>query len=282
MFFSGDWDGVMIESQRALAAGARGPIAAQALYQAAEVNRLRGRLDAAEASYRELSNLGGDPVPGISLLRMQSGDTDEAVVSIMRALGERHEPGRLGHLLPAVVEIQLAAGNIEAARKYASESRALAAATNTVFHDANAAFAEARIDQAEGNWETALIGLRAALSRWRHIDVPFEIARTRTAIAECMMAAGDVGSAELERNAASEILSRLGIEQTDASHSHGLTEREMEVLSMLATGATNRSIAAELVLSERTVDRHVSNIFTKLGVASRTAAVSYAHTNNLV
>jgi DNA-binding NarL/FixJ family response regulator len=62
----------------------------------------------------------------------------------------------------------------------------------------------------------------------------------------------------------------------------GLTERELEVLRHLAAGQTNKAIAADLVLSERTVDRHVSNIFTKLGVSSRTAAAAYAHRNRLV
>jgi DNA-binding NarL/FixJ family response regulator len=63
---------------------------------------------------------------------------------------------------------------------------------------------------------------------------------------------------------------------------HGLTERELEVLRPLAAGATNKAIAAELVLSVRTVDRHVSNIFVKLGVSSRAAATAFAHEHRLV
>jgi len=64
--------------------------------------------------------------------------------------------------------------------------------------------------------------------------------------------------------------------------SRGLTERELQVLRLVATGDTNKAIAAELALSERTVDRHVSNILTKLGVPSRTAATAYAYQHQLV
>jgi DNA-binding NarL/FixJ family response regulator len=63
---------------------------------------------------------------------------------------------------------------------------------------------------------------------------------------------------------------------------HGLTARELQVLSLVAAGQTNKTIASELVLSERTVDRHVSNIFTKLGVSSRTAATAYAYKHQIV
>jgi DNA-binding NarL/FixJ family response regulator len=63
---------------------------------------------------------------------------------------------------------------------------------------------------------------------------------------------------------------------------HGLSPRELQVLRLVAGGATNRSIAAELVLSERTIDRHVSNIFAKLRVSSRAAATAYAYEHDLV
>ena len=67
-----------------------------------------------------------------------------------------------------------------------------------------------------------------------------------------------------------------------AAAPHGLTQRELQVLRLVAGGATNRSIAAELVLSERTVDRHVSNIFAKLRVSSRAAATAYAYEHDLL
>jgi DNA-binding NarL/FixJ family response regulator len=62
----------------------------------------------------------------------------------------------------------------------------------------------------------------------------------------------------------------------------GLTAREVEVLRLVAAGKTNRTIAADLVLSEKTVARHLSNIFTKLGLSTRAAATAYAYEHDLV
>jgi DNA-binding NarL/FixJ family response regulator len=104
---------------------------------------------------------------------------------------------------------------------------------------------------------------------------------------------GDEDAAELELDAARATFAQLEAEpdlarvdelaRTGSSRGpHGLTERELEVLRRLAAGATNRAIAAELVLSVRTVDRHVSNIFAKLGVSSRAAATAYAYEHNVL
>ena len=62
----------------------------------------------------------------------------------------------------------------------------------------------------------------------------------------------------------------------------GLTPRELEVLVLVASGSTNKAIAAELVISEKTVARHLSNIFVKLGVSSRAAATAYAYEHELM
>jgi DNA-binding NarL/FixJ family response regulator len=105
-------------------------------------------------------------------------------------------------------------------------------------------------------------------------------------------ALGDEDAAALELDAARTAYSDLGaapdrgridgLGGARLADAHGLTERELEVLRHLAAGETNRAIAADLVLSERTVDRHVSNIFAKLAVSSRTAAASYAHRHRLI
>jgi len=71
-------------------------------------------------------------------------------------------------------------------------------------------------------------------------------------------------------------------ESEAAAKAHGLTERELQVLRLLATGATNHAIASQLFVAEKTVDRHVSNIFTKLGVSSRAAATAYAYQHRLL
>jgi DNA-binding NarL/FixJ family response regulator len=67
-----------------------------------------------------------------------------------------------------------------------------------------------------------------------------------------------------------------------ASKAHGLTPRELQVLRLVATGTTNHAIASQLVVAEKTVDRHVSNIFTKLSVSSRSAATAFAYEHRLV
>ena len=135
--------------------------------------------------------------------------------------------------------------------------------------------------------------MRAAWAAWRELDVPYEAARARVLIALGCRALGDEASAALELDAATRVFAELGAaadlevvehltrEQTDAE-AHGLTPRELQVLRLLATGKTNRIIAADLVIAEKTVDRHVTNIFTKLGISSRAAATAYAYEHRLV
>jgi DNA-binding NarL/FixJ family response regulator len=104
---------------------------------------------------------------------------------------------------------------------------------------------------------------------------------------------GDDDTASLELEAAREVFARLGaapdlvrvdsLTRRGASGvAHGLTARELQVLRLVAAGETNKAIAAELVLSQRTVDRHVSNIYTKLGVSSRAAATAFAYEHRVV
>jgi DNA-binding NarL/FixJ family response regulator len=118
-------------------------------------------------------------------------------------------------------------------------------------------------------------------------------ARVRELVGLACRALGDDDSAALELEAARGVFAQLGAapdlarldsltRRAASGDSPGLTPRELQVLRLVAAGATNKAIAAELVLSERTVDRHVSNIFTKLGVSSRAAATAYAYEHQLV
>ncbi len=128
---------------------------------------------------------------------------------------------------------------------------------------------------------------------WQELEAPYEAARTRVLVALACAALGDNDTVELELEAARRAFEELGAVQdlarvdgllgTSASRDvHGLTRRELQVLRLVAAGATNRGIATELVLSERTVDRHVSNIYAKLGLSSRAAATAYAYEHQLV
>jgi DNA-binding NarL/FixJ family response regulator len=132
-----------------------------------------------------------------------------------------------------------------------------------------------------GDAEGALMALRRAAQGWQELDVPYECARTRVMVSHACRALGDDDAAEMEEAAAAEALAALGV-AAPARDTHGLTPRELEVLRLVAAGRTNKAIAAELILSERTVERHVSNIFVKVGVSSRSAATAFAYQHELV
>jgi len=144
----------------------------------------------------------------------------------------------------------------------------------------------------EGDARAALIVLRGAWDLWRGVDAPHEAARVRIRIATCCRALGDDESAALELQAAGRVFAELGAQsdlirverlaRTDTDVAmHGLTPRELQVLRLVATGKTNHAIATDLHIAEKTVDRHVTNIFSKLGVSSRAAATAYAYQQRL-
>ena len=128
---------------------------------------------------------------------------------------------------------------------------------------------------------------------WQELEAPYEAARTRVLVGLACRALGDHDTAALELEAARSVFAELGAapdlarvdslaRPEDTSDTHGLTARELQVLRLVAAGRTNKAIAAELVVSERTIDRHVSNIFAKLRVPSRAAATAFAYEHRLV
>jgi DNA-binding CsgD family transcriptional regulator len=267
--------------------------AAQALYRQGEVQRLQGELSAAEEAYREASRRGFEPQPGLSLLRLVQGDAAAAAAAIRRILGETSEPLKRARLLPAFVEIMLATGDVGEARIACDELEELAAGYRRGMLGAIAAYSRGAVDLAEGDAAAALVALRQALQLWQAFEAPYEAARARVLLGLACRALGDDDTAALELETARGVLSQLGAAPDmahldgiapgqEAGAAHGLTPRELQVLRMVAAGQTNKAIAAELVLSERTVDRHVSNIFAKLGVSSRAAATAYAYQHKLV
>ena len=261
-----------------------------AYYQLAEIQRLRGELSQAEQSYRQAGIAGHDPEPGMSLLRLAQGRIDLAVPPIRRALDEVHDPLARSRLLPAYVEVMLEAGDVGAARSAADELAGIAAGAGAPYLKALAAHASGAVLLAEGDPRAALTKLRAAQRSWRGLEAPHETARVRVLIGVACRDLGDGAGAELEFEAARGVLASLGaapdldrlLRLAGSSRPEGpLSRRESEVLALLATGKTNRAIAAELVISEKTVARHVSNVFAKLGVSSRAEATAYAYTHGL-
>ncbi len=231
------------------------------------------------------------PQPGLALLRLSQGQVAEAAAAIRRAVDQAAEPRLRARLLPAHVEVLLAAGEIADAREAAKELATVAGHLGA--HQLQAAAAQARgaVLLAEGDSLAALAALHDALTGWRELDLPYEAARARTLLAACLLAAGDAEAARMEREAAAEVLRGLGAAPDlarlmeagrDSTPKGPLSRRESEVLRLLATGRTNRTIAAALCISERTVERHVSNIFVKLHVASRAAATAYAYEHRLL
>ena len=291
----GAWPDAMEETRAAYARFLRPtghPAAGAAAYQLAELHRLRGETAEAEEAYRLASRWGREPQPGLALLRLAQGQPATAQAAIHRALDEAGDlPGR-ARLLPAAVEIALAAGDPAAARAAADELAEAARRLDAPVLLATAASAGGAVLLAEGDPRAALVDLRSAWAAWRELEAPYEAARTRVGIGLACRALGDQDSAAMELDAARFAFQELGAApdlailetltgRPPAGRAGGLTPREAQVLRLVATGKTNRAIAAELVLSERTVDRHVSNIFTKLGVSSRAAATAWAYEHQL-
>jgi ATP/maltotriose-dependent transcriptional regulator MalT len=272
------------EAARNLAEGAGVLVAGHAFYELGEVHRLLGDDDAAELAYRRATSLGANVHPGLALLRLRQGDTATALAGLRRSLAEATRPQGRGHLLPAMVTVSLAAGAIEEAEQALLELGDLARAMGSSALDAEFARAQGEVALADGRPEAALPDLRRSADAWRRFGAPYETARTCLLIAQACRGLGDEEGANLELESARESFALLGarrdLDAIDAplnrSPRHGLSTRELQVLRLIAAGRTNRSIASELFLSERTVHRHVSSIFDKLGVRSRTEAAIYA------
>ncbi|HET7550435.1 MAG TPA: LuxR C-terminal-related transcriptional regulator [Gemmatimonadaceae bacterium] len=296
MQFDGAWSEAMTEAshayERSSQAGERKPPSA-AFYRQGEIHRLWGEFEAAEEAYRNASRLGSEPQPGLALLRMAQGHTDSACTAIRRVLSAATDPLQRAKLLPAFVEIALVAGNMQEARDASAELDEIARRYSTDVLQAMAAHVRGAVELAEGHARDALIALRHAFELWRQAEAPYETARVRVLIALASRELGDVESADLEIEAAAALFERLGatadLAQLDTLrkgatqvNKHGLTPRELQVLRQIAAGKTNRAMAANLSVSERTIDRHVSNILVKLGVPSRAAATAYAYSHKLL
>jgi ATP/maltotriose-dependent transcriptional regulator MalT len=295
MQLSGAWAEALEEARRARerCEQAMNEVAAgQALYYQGELHRLQGDFAAAEAAYRDASRYGHEPQPGLSLLRLAQGDDDAAAATVRRALGERVEPLQRARLLPAEAEISLAVGDIAEARRAGDELSGIAAEYDIVMLRAIAAHVQGMVALADEDAHSALVSLRAARATWQDLEAPYEAARTRVLIGLACRALRDEDTAALELESATTTFEQLGalpdlarveaLARADTEATHGLTPRELEVLRLVAAGKTNRDIAAELVVSEHTVARHVQNIFTKLRVSSRTAAAAFAFEHDLV
>jgi DNA-binding CsgD family transcriptional regulator len=289
----GTWTEAVAEAARACERAVTQQVAAAAFYQVGEMCRLRGDAAGAEQAYRNASQKGLEPQPGLALLRLSQGHPETAAVAIRLAARVTTEPWQRVRLLPACVEILLASGEVPEAESACGELEALAREVDTEVLGALAAQARGAVELAAGNAETSLISLRRSAEVWHRIEAPYLVAGVRVLIGLAYRRLGDQEGGQIELDAARAIYEDLGaisdLRRIDALtrpqpnvRAHGLSARELEVLRLIASGMTNRAIAGKLFVSERTVDRHVSNIFTKLGVSSRAAATAFGYEHELL
>lgn len=294
----GEWPGAMDEAKRACDHLSRPPVhpaVGMAHYQQAELHRLRGELSAAEDAYRRAGRFGKEPQPGLGRLRLAQGRVAAAAESVRRAIDETVDPCGRSRLLAALVDIELAAGDHAAAAVAAGELSAIAARFGNPVASAIAGQANGAVLLAADDARGALAELRPAWLVWRDVGAPHEAAAVRVLMGEACRRLGDLDGAATELVAARRTFRELGaapdLLSLDATAKGaaevtlgacGLTDRELEVLALVAAGRSNRAIADELYISIKTVARHVSNIFTKLGVSSRAAATAQAYEHHLM
>jgi DNA-binding CsgD family transcriptional regulator len=295
MQLRGAWQDAIEEAQRARERSKRTDqqAAAAAFYQQAEVYRLRGEFAAAEDAYRRASQWGRDPQPGFALLRLMQGRVDSAMNAIRRVLSTTTNRLERTKFIPAYVEIMLALHEIQEACNGCCELENIAETFETDVLRAMAAQARGAINLAKNEPRAALGPLRHALEAWRQVEAPYESARVRVLMGLTCRSLGDEEAAALEFGAARAVFERLGAapelarldslgQRVTPTPPYPLTARELQVLRLIVAGKTNKAIAATLCLSERTIDRHVSNILGKLNVPSRAAATAYAYDHKLL
>ena len=256
-----------------------------------DVYRLQGDLAAAEASYQRAGEHGFDPQPGLALLWLAQGSRDAAAAAVRRLVAETQDPVGKCRVLPAAAHVLLEVGAIDDARPVVADLDRVAAGVGSPGLLASAAQAAGALELTAGDAAGALPYLRKARQLWARVECPYEVARVRTLVGRALTALGDDGSARTELTTALATFRDLGARPDadavarllePAALPGGLTAREVEVLRLVASGRSNAQIAGELVLSEKTVARHLSNIFGKLDVDSRTAAAAYAYEHGLV
>lgn len=292
----GEWNRALEEAKEACVLLTRPPgepAAGEAFYRKAELLRLLGDFEQAEKCYREAVKWNRIPQPGLALLRLAQNQGDAAETAIKNSLRETRDTKKRSEMLPGVVHILLAMSQIEEADRATKELWAIASEFDAPYLDAISTHCQGAVFFAKRNYKIALVYFHKALKLWNSMQLPYESAQTRELKGRVYLELNDNDNAELDLAAA-----KWSYEQLNARpdlhrinqlrhkkkqyNTYGLTLREMQVLSRVASGKTNNSIGGELFISERTVDRHVSNIYKKLNVSSRVEATTFAIRNNLL
>lgn len=297
MQLHGEWSEAIDEIRQAcahLSDPPGDPVLGMAQYQMGELLRLRGEYARAEDAYRRAGECGHVVQPGLALLRLAQGRVEDAVAAIRRVAAEsgsdRTERARM---LAAFITIMLAVGDTGAARTATDELERLAAEFDAEYLRALAASARGAVALADGDAHGACVSHRVAWQAWRELDAPYEAAEVRLLMTRACRELGDHDTAEMELSAARRTFENLraapalqAVAELSGTEpgtpDGGLTRRELDVVRLVAGGATNRDVAQALSISEKTVARHLSNMFAKLGVTSRAGVTAYAYEHDLI
>jgi DNA-binding CsgD family transcriptional regulator len=259
--------------------------AGKGYYELGEIRRRQGNIDGARTAFAKARELGRDPQPGEALLRCQLGEAGPAANDLRIRIDSEHDPINRVRLLPAAVEIALARDRVDEADQYCSELEAAAEKFDSPGFRAWALQARGEVLVKQGREGEALPLLQDALRRYRNTQCRYEMALVYDAMSQARRACGDTAGAQSDTSSAESIYQQLGAESSRMGNTEapgGLTKREVEVLARIAAGASNRVVAKQLFISEKTVGRHLANIYVKLGVSSRTAAAAWAHENKVL
>jgi ATP/maltotriose-dependent transcriptional regulator MalT len=256
-----------------------------------DIRRRLGDLDRAEEAFARARELCGRPCGELALLRLAQGRVDAAVTIIGDCLRETSS-NRLARsrLLPTFAHVAVAAGDLAAAEAAVAELEAIVATYDTPLLRATALSARGRLQLASGDPAAAAETLQAALDGWSALDVPYEVATVRTLLGQARRDSGDEAGATASFAEAARLFDQIGarldarlvLDDRRTELPAGLTAREVEVLRLIAAGMSNGEIADALYLSVKTVSRHLSNIFTKIGASSRAGATAFAFEHELV
>lgn len=289
----GDWAAAEREAARACEelSGINLPNAAAAWAEIGDIRRRLGDLPGAGVAFASADRLCAQPRPGLALLRLAEGNLDAATSVITDAL-EGAGWSRLARakVLPARAQIAIAVGDIATATAAVDELEIIAEDYDSAGLRAAASVARGRVQLATGS-EDACVTLRSAVARWSELGVPYETATARVLLGQACRTTADEAGAVAAFDGARLLFDELGVrleaQDFDArsgatSLPAGLTDREAEVLRLVAAGHTNKEVAASLYLSDKTIARHLSNIFTKIGVSTRSAATAFAFEQGVI
>lgn len=267
--------------------------AGEAYYVAGELCRLHGDFAGADKAYRRAHELGRQPQPGLALVRLAQGQTDTALAGLRRAVdGAPSAPLTRARLLAALVEAELQSRDVAAARAAVDDLGAMVDDNRSPYLGAIRDRCHGAVALEAGDTSAALEHLARARDAFADLGMSFDAAQVQVRLGIAASRTRDTDGARLELMAARATFAQLGagpdLEVADGllrerpPHPGGLTDRQLEVLRLVAHGRTDREIAATLFISEHTVARHVSNIRSKLGVPSRAAATAFAYQHHLL